>query len=93
MWVRHTNGDGLDREQAARLQGITLQGEGKCEDELPNQHPTGDKRSRHIEQDRVDDQESNDRFLVPIRGGPKEVLPVRISYRSVHTTLSFYNVM
>ena len=36
MWVRHTNGDGLDREQAARLQGITLQGEGKCEDELPN---------------------------------------------------------
>ena len=93
MGVGEPNSDSLDREQTAGLQGVTLQGEGERENELPNQHPACNKRSGDVEHNGIEDQKRNNRLLIPVGGGPKEVLPVRVSYRSVHTTLSFYNVM
>ena len=62
----HTQYHGLNGQQATRLQGVTAQGESQCKNELPDQEPAGNKRSGGGQQDGVDQQESDNGFLVPV---------------------------
>jgi hypothetical protein len=72
--MRHSQHHGLQREQAAGLQGVALQGHGQAEDELAHQHPAGNERPQTPEDDRVDEQETDDGHLVPARDRSKKVV-------------------
>jgi hypothetical protein len=75
MRIGHAEHHRLDRQQAARLQGIAAQGQGQREDEFGDQHPAGGEGADRKQQNGVDHQEGDNGFLVPVRGRSQEVVP------------------
>ena len=76
--------DRLDGEQPAGLQRIALERHGQCEYEFEDEHPARDERIVD-DNNRVKDQEQDDRELVPVRRIAKEILAERVCHRVGHT--------
>ena len=81
---RHTQENRLRRQQATGLQWITLERHGQRENELNHQRPPGEEWiDRH--QDRVKDQEADNRQLVPDRRIAEEIIPRGSCHRVRHS--------
>ena len=70
----HAYQDDFKRDDSARLQRITLERHGQGKDELADDYPAGDKRAGGEQQHRVEQQEGDNRFLVPARAVAEEAV-------------------
>ncbi len=69
----HADGDRLEGEQAAGRQRVAFQGHGQGEDEFADQDPAGDEGADGIEENGIDDEEDDDRELIPCRGVAEKI--------------------
>src|SRR5690606_25537622 len=79
-----TENNGLNGEQATRLQGVTLEGHGQGKNEFNDQCPTGNIFPGHYYKYGVKQQEPDDGLFVPARRIAQKIRRKGVNHRVVH---------